>query len=127
MLLQKFAVVGDLRQAAGFDVIQRIGQRHVAERMVMAVGFAVGGDVGQLRPVALIRQCVQQTLREALAVVQQALKGHRPRDRPVVEEQVDGAARTAVSAGRRAPGRSAGRVTSMPSMDLACEGARIVN
>ena len=92
MLLQKLAVVGDLRQAAALDVIERVGQRHVAERVVMPVGFAVGGDVGQLRAFALIRQSIQKPARKTAAIVQQAFEGHGLRHGPVVEEQMDGAA-----------------------------------
>ena len=58
MLLQKFPVVSNLRQAAGLDVPERVRQRHVAEGMVMSVGLAVGCDMGQLRTFALVRQRV---------------------------------------------------------------------
>ena len=45
MFLQKLAVVGEPGDAATLHMIQRRGQRHIAMRMMMAVGLAVGGDV----------------------------------------------------------------------------------
>ena len=52
MLFEIFAIVGELRQLLDFDVVQRVGERHVAEAVMMAVAFAVGGDMDELRPVA---------------------------------------------------------------------------
>src|ERR1035438_7664202 len=84
---QKFGVVGDPGQTIGFDVAERVGERHIAVTVVMAVGFAICGDVGQLWPVALIVEGGQQTPGEVLPIVEQALKGNGARNGPVVEEQ----------------------------------------
>ena len=51
--LQKLAVIRNPRQALGVDVIERVRQRHLAIAVVMAVGFAIGGDIDQLGPFAL--------------------------------------------------------------------------
>ncbi len=50
---QVFAIVGNPGKLVAFQIIEGIGQRHVAVRMMMAVGFAIGGNVHDLRPVAL--------------------------------------------------------------------------
>ena len=52
---------------SGLDVFERVGQRHFAVVMMMAVGFAVGGDVHQLRPVAAVGKAAQQPVGEMLA------------------------------------------------------------
>src|SRR5579859_5658588 len=49
--LQEFAIVGQLRKALRFDVVQRVRQGHFAVAVVMPIGFAVGGDVYKLGPV----------------------------------------------------------------------------
>ena len=67
--------------------MQRVGQRHFAVAVVVAVGFAVGGDVDQLRLAVVVREGGQQAVGELLAVVQQAVRRRRLRDRAVVEEQ----------------------------------------
>ena len=74
-------------------MIQRVRQRHVAKRMMVAVCLAIGCDVRQLRTLPLIRQCIQEPARETLAVIQQALKRYRLRNRSIIKEQVDGTPR----------------------------------
>src|SRR5277367_5871061 len=46
-MFQVLGVVGELGPAFAFDVLQREGQRHVSVGVMVAVGFAVGGDVGE--------------------------------------------------------------------------------
>ena len=53
-LLQKAAVVDQLHRLVRFQQAQGIGQRHLAVLVVMAVGFAVGGYVDQLRLGAVV-------------------------------------------------------------------------
>ena len=62
--VQILAVVRELRELVRFDVMQRVGERHLAVAMMVAVALAVGGDVDQLRPVAAVRIRVQQAVRE---------------------------------------------------------------
>src|SRR5581483_7419546 len=42
--LQKFTVIRDARELPGFDLIERIGERHLAMAVMMTVGFAIGGN-----------------------------------------------------------------------------------
>ena len=46
--LQKFAINGQLGQLMAFNIMQAIRQGHIAEFMVMAVGFSVGRDIDDL-------------------------------------------------------------------------------
>ena len=48
-LLEKAGVVGQLDGLVLLEQAQRVGQRHFAVLVVMAVGLAVGGHVNQLR------------------------------------------------------------------------------
>jgi len=50
---KKFAVVCDPRQFIALDIVQRISQGHIAVRVVVSVGFAVGGDMNQLDRISL--------------------------------------------------------------------------
>ena len=52
MFFQKFGINSQLRMVAFFDLMQRISQRHVAILKMMAVGFAVGGDMHELIVIA---------------------------------------------------------------------------
>ena len=58
---------------------------------MVTVCLAIGGDVAKLRPVALIGECVEETVRELFAIIQQAFESHRPGNRAVVKEEIDGA------------------------------------
>ena len=89
--------------------MQGVGQRHVAVAMMMAVGFAVGGDMDELIPVAAVVNALSEPVREAFAAGQQLLEGDRLRDGRVVEEQGDRAARRQVYAGKAAWDRFARR------------------
>jgi hypothetical protein len=48
MLLQVFAVVGDLRQIIGLNVAQDVGQCHIPEAVMVAIGLTVSGDMDKL-------------------------------------------------------------------------------
>ncbi len=56
---------------------------------MMAVGLAVGGNVHQLRPVALVREAALKARGKILAAIQQMLKSHGLRNRPVIKKEVD--------------------------------------
>src|SRR6185437_14654110 len=88
---QELAVIGELRMPFALDALECPGQRHFAERMMVAVAFSVGGDVDELAAmVALIGEAVEEALNEAISVIQQALERDGPRDGAVVEEDGDG-------------------------------------
>ena len=53
MLFKVLAVVGDLCQTIGFNIVQGKGQCHIPEPMVMTVGLTVGSNVDKLGPGAL--------------------------------------------------------------------------
>ena len=46
--LEELAVVGEAGVAVVLDPVHGVGERHLAVLVVVAVGFAVGGDVGEL-------------------------------------------------------------------------------
>ncbi len=62
------------------QAVQDVGQRHVAVRVVVAVGFAVGRDVHELRVLAGVVEAVEQAVQEPFAAVQEPLEGDLPRD-----------------------------------------------
>ena len=87
MIFQELAIVGDLRQLLAVDVVERIGQRHVAVAMMVAVRLSIGGDVDQLRTLTIDRKAAGETVGETLTIIQQTFKGNRLRQRSVVEEE----------------------------------------
>ena len=94
--LQVLAVVGEPRQALLLDVSKRVGQRHLAVAVVVAVGLAVGRDVDELGPVAGCRRRPRPRRSARYSPSsQEPLEGHRPGDRAVVEEECDAAGPTA--------------------------------
>ena len=50
MALQVLAIVGDHSGIVALDLMKRIGERHVALLVMMAVGLPVCGDMNDLRP-----------------------------------------------------------------------------
>ena len=55
--------------------------------MMMPVSLAIGGNVDQLRTLAVERKAARQTIGEALAIVEQPLKSHGLRQGSIVEKQ----------------------------------------
>ena len=48
-IVEEFAVVGEAARGwSVFDAVHGVGERHLAVLVVVAVAFAVGGDVGEL-------------------------------------------------------------------------------
>src|SRR6266481_8733486 len=88
-LLQKLAIVGEARDTFGLDLLQRIGQGHLAILVMMSVSFAIGSDVDQLRPRAFCREPAPQAIHKVMAVVQQLFKRNRLGDRAVIEKKAD--------------------------------------
>ena len=68
MSFEKLTVVGQARQLFGFDSIQCVGQRHVTKPMMMAITFAIGGDMDQLGPIAVIGKAAHEFVDKAVAV-----------------------------------------------------------
>ena len=68
VLFQKLAVIGQSGQLPAVNLFQGVSERHVAKAVMMTVAFAVGGDVHELRPLALRRESAGQSLDEAVAV-----------------------------------------------------------
>ena len=90
---EELAVVSELRQAMGLDVVQRVSQRHVAKAVMVSVAFAVGGDVRELCVPPILRENTEQAVRQIFAARQQSLESHRAGDRTIIEEQCDLASR----------------------------------
>jgi hypothetical protein len=76
-----------------FEQAQRIGQRHLAVLVVMAVGLAIGGHMHQLWLVVPVFEAGLEARGECLAGVEQPFKGDGARDWAVVEEDGDRCAR----------------------------------
>src|SRR5689334_23857517 len=89
--LEVMAVIGNFGKFVRFDVLQSVRQRHVAVYMVMTIGFAIGCDMHQLRPGALIMKPAEQSIGKLFAVGKEFLECDRPRDGAVVKEEIDGA------------------------------------
>ena len=85
--LEELSVVRQLCELVLFDVVERVGERHVALRMMMAVGLAVGRDVDELRPLARRGERAHEAIGQVLALVEQPLECDAARDRSVVEEE----------------------------------------
>src|SRR6185312_2677403 len=61
--------------------------------MVVAVTFAVGGNMDELPPmIVLVGKAIKKPLDEAVAIVEQSFESNGARERAVVEEDRDGAA-----------------------------------
>src|SRR5260370_21010 len=84
------SVVRALREVVLFDVVQRVGERHVAVAVMMSVRFAVGGDVDELVVGALRVERSAEAFGEELTAREQALERDGTRDRTVVEEDRNG-------------------------------------
>src|SRR5215469_2678817 len=68
-------------------MVERVREGHFTKVVMMTIAFAVGGNVDKLRPVALIRKSVQESLGEGLSVVEEVLERHRAGDGTIVEKQ----------------------------------------
>ena len=97
-LLQKTAVVGQLHRLVCFQQAQRIGQRHLPVLVVVAIGFAVGGHVDQLRLGAAVEAGLVgradaghglEPRGKVFTGVQQPLECDGARNRPIVKEDRD--------------------------------------
>ena len=90
--LQELTIVGELDLTFVFKPFERPGESHLTVAVMMAVAFAVGGHMHQLRVVALLREAAKQPAGKGLSVIEQAFKGDGPRAGSVVEEGGDRAA-----------------------------------
>ena len=87
--------------------VERVGQRHVAVPVVVAVGLAVGGDVHELgRPRVVGEGAERGARRRCSPFESSSVERDGARDRPVVEEDRDRRARGQRHAVRPASGRS---------------------
>jgi hypothetical protein len=64
---------------------QRVGQRHFAIFVMVAIGFAIGGYVDQLR-LRSFHETRFEPSGQSLSGVQQPFKGDRPRGRSVIKK-----------------------------------------
>jgi hypothetical protein len=83
---EEFAVIGQARELIGFDVLEGVGEGHFTVAMVMAVGFAVGGDMNKLIFRSIIDERIDETMGEAFTFDEKTFEGDSLRDRSVVEE-----------------------------------------
>ena len=117
-------VVGQFRQPALFNMLKRVGEGHFAVTMMVAVGFAVGGNIGNLGPRAILVEGASNAPGEGDAADQKALEGHGSRNRPIVEEDREGAPT------RQVDHVGAGRINARPthiSPDRLAQEAAVTN
>jgi hypothetical protein len=67
MRSEELAVIGEAGEVIGFDVTEGVGESHFAVAMVMAVGFAIGGDMDELIVWAVMDEGVGEAMGEAFA------------------------------------------------------------
>ncbi len=87
--LQKVTVVGKGNFGGRRDQVERICERHVAMRMMVAVGLSIGCNMHQLFPLAVVGEPRHQSTRQGFSPGQQLLESDCLRCRAVVKEQVD--------------------------------------
>ena len=93
-LLEELAVVGKAREVVVLDVVEGIAEGHFAVLVVVAVGFAIGGNVDELGFGGWFIgvEVGEETAGKGFAVVEETLEGDGAGGRAVVEEDGDGAA-----------------------------------
>jgi hypothetical protein len=91
--LEVLTVDGEVSRLVPLDGVDGGCQGHVSIPVVVTVALSIGGDVNELRPVARTGERPGEAIGKALAVGEQSLEGHASRDRPIIEEDDDRAAR----------------------------------
>ena len=112
---EKGPVVRERRRPLGLDLLDRGGERHLAEAAVVTVRLAVGGAMDELRPWARVGEGRVEPGNDVLGAVEKALERDRPRDGAVVEEDR-----------QREPARAAPEIGATridPAGRLPCLGA----
>ena len=92
--LEELAVVGEAGEVVVLDPVEGVAEGHLAVAVVVAVGFAVGGDVDELGfGGGLVGvEAGEEAAGEGFAVVEEAFEGDGAGGGAVVEEDGDGAA-----------------------------------
>ena len=90
---EEFAVVGEFGEFFFFDPVHRVGEGHLAVFVVVAIAFAVGGDVDELGGCGGVGgEALDEAGGEDFAGVEEALEGDGTGGGAVVEEDRDAAA-----------------------------------
>ena len=76
MLLQVRPIVGEACQVVRLNIIQRIGQGHLAKAVVMSIRFSIGRDMHELRSGMLGAKRADEPVSKVLAVGQEALESN---------------------------------------------------
>ena len=92
MPFEVFSVVGETRELLRFDGVQGVGEGHVAEAVMMAVAFAIGGDMDELRPLTVLVEGADEPIDQVFTAGQQAFESDAAGNRAIVKEQRDGPA-----------------------------------
>ncbi len=103
--------------------MEGVAEGHFAVFVVVAVAFAVGGDVGELGSGGVGAETAEEAFAEGFAAVEQAFKGDGAGAGAVVEEDGDGAAaveRDAVGVGGVDGGVGGGGPGSIGSLGRGC-------
>ena len=89
---QVFPVIGQLHVMIFSHLLKGIGQSHVAEPVMMAVCFPVGGHMHQRRGGAAGRQGIEKSFRKGFRILQKSAKGQVMGDLAVIEKDRHGIA-----------------------------------
>lgn len=91
--LQELPVVRESRQVAAFNDLERVGEGHLPEPVIVAVALPVRGDVRELRPGALGAENLVQPVGERVPTPEQVFEGNGLGDRSMVKEGGNGSPR----------------------------------
>ena len=83
---EELRIVGQPRLRIGVDRLQSDSQSHFPVAVMMAVSLTVGRDMGQPRADPGLPHRRNQSVRQRLAVFEEAVEGDLAGERPVVEE-----------------------------------------
>src|SRR5512143_1547739 len=83
------AVIRELCEAAGFDMVKGVGEGHVAKLLVVPAGFSVCCGVKELGPLSLVGKSSHETGRKVLPLCEQPFERHCTGDRAVIEAEDD--------------------------------------
>ncbi len=87
ILFQIFAVIGDLCQIIGLNIVKGESQRHIPEAVMVTIGLSISGNVDELSTSAFFREGVDKPMSKVITAVEQVFKGDLTRYRAIVKKE----------------------------------------
>jgi hypothetical protein len=84
--VQIFSVIGQSYRLARLDNLERRRKRHVTESLMVAIGFAIGGDVDDLRPRPSMVETAHQPIRQTMSAPEKIFERHGMGNWAIIEE-----------------------------------------